>query len=88
MTFVDSEIPGLLDEPDDLETLLSTCVSVPSTPRALVAGGEAQSRSVWSCSPLGGRMAIVLVTGTGQGRRIVHIIWSYTWDEVLVGQGG
>ncbi|MEV6376252.1 hypothetical protein [Micromonospora musae] len=29
MTFLDSEVPGLLDEPDDLATLLFTCVGVP-----------------------------------------------------------
>ena len=29
MTFVDSELPGLLGEPDDLATLLFTCVGVP-----------------------------------------------------------
>ncbi len=29
MTFVDSEVPGLLGEPDDLATLLFTCVGVP-----------------------------------------------------------
>jgi hypothetical protein len=29
MTFLDSEIPGLLGEPDDLATLLFTCVGVP-----------------------------------------------------------
>ena len=29
MTFLDSEVPGLLGEPDDLVTLLFTCVGVP-----------------------------------------------------------
>ncbi|MFI7575704.1 nitroreductase family protein [Micromonospora sp. NPDC049497] len=29
MTFLDSEVPGLLDEPDDLATLLFTCVGIP-----------------------------------------------------------
>jgi hypothetical protein len=29
MTFLDSEVPGLLGEPDDLATLLFTCVGVP-----------------------------------------------------------
>lgn len=29
MTFVDADVPGLLDEPDDLVTLLFTCVGVP-----------------------------------------------------------
>jgi hypothetical protein len=29
MTFLDSEVPGLLNEPDDLVTLLFTCVGVP-----------------------------------------------------------
>lgn len=29
MTFVDSEVPGLLGEPDDIATLLFTCVGVP-----------------------------------------------------------
>jgi hypothetical protein len=30
MTFIDSEVPGLLGEPDDLVTLLFTCVGVPA----------------------------------------------------------
>jgi hypothetical protein len=29
MTFLDSEVPRLLDEPNDLATLLFTCVGVP-----------------------------------------------------------
>jgi hypothetical protein len=29
MTFLDSEVPALLDQPDDLVTLLFTCVGVP-----------------------------------------------------------
>lgn len=29
MTFLDSEVPALLGEPDDLATLLFTCVGVP-----------------------------------------------------------
>jgi hypothetical protein len=29
MTFLDSEVPALLDQPDDLLTLLFTCVGVP-----------------------------------------------------------
>jgi hypothetical protein len=29
MTFVDTEIPGLLGEPEDLAALLFTCVGVP-----------------------------------------------------------
>jgi hypothetical protein len=38
MTFLDSEVPGLLGEPDDLVTLLFTCVGVPEyTSRA---GGD------------------------------------------------
>jgi SagB-type dehydrogenase family enzyme len=38
MTFLDSEVPGLLGEPDDLATLLFTCVGVPEY--ASRAGGE------------------------------------------------
>jgi hypothetical protein len=38
MTFLDSELPGLLGEPDDLVTLLFTCVGVPEY--ASRAGGE------------------------------------------------
>jgi hypothetical protein len=30
MTFLDSELPALLGEPDDLVTLLFTCVGVPT----------------------------------------------------------
>ena len=48
MTFLDSEVPALLREPDDLVTLLFTCVGVgeyPLTPRRRTWGPGADTRS-------------------------------------------
>jgi SagB-type dehydrogenase family enzyme len=51
MTFLDSEVPGLLDEPDDVAALIFTCVGVPEyasraggTPGAPVRVGRIESR--------------------------------------------
>jgi hypothetical protein len=46
MTFLDSEVPGLLGGPDDLATLLFTCEGVPGTCHARAAGWALRSRSV------------------------------------------
>ncbi len=50
MTFLDSEVPALLDEPDDLVTLLFTCVGV----RAYASrpgGGPGAPTAVRSVTP-------------------------------------
>ena len=50
MTFLDSEVPGLLGEPDDLVSLLFTCVGVPEyTSRA--GGGPGEPVKVRSITP-------------------------------------
>ena len=49
MTFLDSEVPGLLGEPDDLATLLFTCVGVPEYTSRAGGGPGAPVRSARSC---------------------------------------
>ncbi|BCJ40571.1 hypothetical protein GCM10010168_80950 [Actinoplanes ianthinogenes] len=50
MTFLDSEVPGLLGEPDDLATLLFTCVGVPEY-RSRPGGGPGAPVAVRTVMP-------------------------------------
>jgi SagB-type dehydrogenase family enzyme len=50
MTFLDSEIPGLLAQPDDLATLLFTCVGVPEY-RSRAGGGPGDPTNVRMVTP-------------------------------------
>ncbi len=74
MTFLDSEVPGLLGEPDDLAMLHLRCVAGVRVARWWRAGGLGRDPS-GRASASGDRMAIVLVgTGAALANCAYHLI--------------